>query len=201
MKKIFMIISAALLLAGAGFFTGCKEGDEITQGLAGPKNTWCNMPVSYTNSDGGQTAALYAYFYYTDTDVSSTSTSATALKSGITIPAGLTIVITAAPSTGTDGVSSIINGLTSSAYIIKTFPKNSETTADTGDESYTFKGSLEKWSAIYWAKDDLRKSDNKSATPPYQLTNSGNGTALAWDNIKEQFSWKRLLANYLLSIL
>ena len=54
MKKIFMIISAALLLAGAGLFMGCKNGEDGLDGSSAEalilKETG-NVWYEYTNKD------------------------------------------------------------------------------------------------------------------------------------------------------
>ena len=194
MKKIFGLLTAAVLFAGSFALTGC---DEVADELSGPEKTWCSMPVTYANDDESSTANIYVHFYFSTTEVTSDSTASKALKKGITIAAALTVVVTSA---GGDQ-SSIIAGLTSNAYIMKTFALDSETAADDGDNSYTVTGSREKWSAIYWLKSDLRQADNQDSDPPAQLSNGGNGTGLNWDSIKDTFSWKRLLANYLLDSL
>lgn len=198
MKKMLKLLAVTAMVACGLMMTSCiQEGDEIINELAGPTQTWCDMPISYTNSDGGETASLYAYFFYSDTDVTSTSTGGSALKKGTTIPAGLTVVITSANNSDQ---SSIISGLTRNAYIMKTFPKDQEVSAEDGSD-FKVTGSREKWSAIYWMKKDLRQADHQNKNPPSQLTNGGQGVTLDWDSIKDQFSWKRLLADYLLGSL
>lgn len=189
MKRLFKIVTAAALFATSLVLGSCSEDDEIVQVLQGPANVWCRMPVSYKNSDEStETANLYAYFYYTETDKT---------IGDAKLPTGLSVVITANGSSQ----SSIINGLTEEAYILKTFPKDQPlTVGDSEDDTaaITFNGSRSKWTAIYWGKDPLHDSANQSSTPPTQVT---GGTPLNADNLKECFSWKRLLANYLLSIL
>ena len=115
--------------------------------------------------------------------------------SGKTLPAGLSVVVTARGDTD-----SIISELKNNTYLIKSFSKDETTTVgDSEDDaaSINVNGSRAKWTAIYWAKDPLRETANKSTTPPSQLS----GTELSADDIKNVFSWKKLLANYLLSIL
>lgn len=190
MKKIFGIISAAVLLASGLLFTSCGD-EEVTEVLAGPKNTWCRMPVSYKNSDSDTTpteANLYAYFYYTDSNKTIGST---------TFPAGLNIVVTYANSSS----SSIISGLTENTFIMKTFAKNGTTSVnDDGDSgsTITVSNARAKWAAIYWGKDELRESSNKSTSAPSAVQ---NGTNISEGLDFTNFSWKRLLANYLLSVL
>ncbi len=187
MKKVFKILSAAVLFAASLVLGSCSEDDEIVQVLQGPANVWCRMPVDYTSdSDSSSTANLYAYFYYTENDTT---------VSGKTLPAGLSVVVTARGDTD-----SIISELKNNTYLIKSFPKDETTTVgDSEDDaaSINVNGSRAKWTAIYWAKDPLREAANKSTTPPSQLS----GTELSTDDIKNVFSWKKLLANYLLSIL
>lgn len=187
MKKVFKIAAALAVMASAFFFGSCGD-DEIVNVLAGPKNTWCKMPVQYKTSDdeNASTANLYAHFYYTDTDKT---------ISGVPFPAGLSIVVTAFD----DSASEIIQGLSDTAYIMKSFPKDVETTVASdveGEPAIKVNGSVAKWSAIYWAKDDLHNKENQTTTAPSQLS----GTNLGENGIAN-FSWKRLLANYLLNIL
>ena len=187
MKKVFKILSAAALFAASLVLGSCSEDDEIVQVLQGPANVWCKMPVDYTSdSDSSSTANLYAYFYYTENDTT---------VSGKTLPAGLSVVVTARGDTD-----SIISELKNNTYLIQSFPKDeTKTIGDSEDDtaSINVNGSRAKWTAIYWAKDPLREAANKSTTPPSQLS----GTELSADDIKNVFSWKKLLANYLLSIL
>ena len=187
MKKVFKILSAAALFAASIVLGSCSEDDEIVQVLQGPANVWCRMPVDYTSdSDSSSTANLYAYFYYTENDTT---------VFGKTLPAGLSVVVTARGDTD-----SIISDLKNNTYLIQSFPKDeTKTVGDSEDDaaSINVNGSRAKWTAIYWAKDPLREAANKSTTPPSQLS----GTELSADDIKNVFSWKKLLANYLLSIL
>lgn len=188
MKKVFKIAAALAVMASAFFFGSCGD-DEIVQVLQGPADVWCRMPVEYKNSDDSTDAAnLYAYFYYTETEKT---------IGKATLPAGLSVVITANGSSQ----SSIITGLTEKAYILKKFPKDEPVTigdSDTDSTAITFNGSRSKWTAIYWGKDPLHDKANQSSSAPTQVM---NGTELNADEIKDCFSWKRLLANYLLSIL
>lgn len=187
MKKVFKILSAVALLASSLVLGSCSEDDEIVQVLQGPANVWCRMPVDYTSdSDSSSTAKLYAHFYYTDTEQT---------IGNETLPAGITIVVTAFDNS----TSTIISSLTSDAYLIKSFPKDEAVSiSEEEDDSRTLKGTREKWTAFYWGKDDLHKKANQSTTPPSQLYGDGS---IKWDEIKNVFSWKKLLANYLLSIL
>ncbi len=187
MKKVFKILSAVALLASSLVLGSCSEDDEIVQVLQGPANVWCKMPVDYTSdSDSSSTANLYAYFYYTENDTT---------VSGKTLPAGLSIVVTARGDSD-----SLISGLTSNTYLFKNFPKGEATTVGDSDDdtaAISFNGSRAKWTAVYWGKDPLHEKSNQSTTPPSQLS----GKELSIDEIKNVFSWKKLLANYLLSIL
>ena len=187
MKRLFKIVTAAALIA-SGFLFGSCEDEEVVNVLTGPKNTWCTMPVQYKTSDDetAQTASLYAHFYYTDSAKT---------VSGVDFPAGLSIVVTALDNSQSE----IIQGLSNTAYILKSFPKDvdTEVSGEEGEAAIKVNGSVAKWTAIYWAKEDLHNKNNQSTTPPTQLA---NGTNLGEDGLTN-FSWKRLLANYLLNIL
>lgn len=175
----------AMMFVGAG----CSDGEknEIL-GMIAPSNTWCSKDVTYKKTDDGSaSAALHVTFYYTDTAIAKSSSDEGPKEE---IPAGITVLITLKDG----GSNSLISGLTKTAYIMKTFPKDSDTALD-GDSSSTFKGTFEKWAAIYRLSTDLQT--NKSTTIPGALRNDTNYTGLNWDEIKENFSWKRLLVNYL----
>ncbi len=188
LKRILGIIAAAACLFAFG---GCSEED--AGALLGPENTWCGMPVTYTSEDGTTSATIYVWCYYTDTEVKGTGTLA-GMKSSVTLPAGLTFVVTSKVDN-----SSIISGLTANAYIMKSFSKDTATSTDLDatDTTYSFKGSKAAWTALYWAKADLRNSDNQLSVLPV-LATSASATSLTWDSVKSTFSWKTLLVNYLL---
>lgn len=194
MKKLTKTFAALVLLLCGFVLAGCTE--EETEILMGPENTWCRMPVTYTSdSDSSSIADLYVWCYYTATEVKGTG-AAGGLKSGITLPAGITMVVI--PQTD---ASSVISGLVNNTYIIKTFEKDTATTGlDSTDTSYSFKGSKAAWTALYWGKSDLRVSSNQTKSAPPVLQSSSS-TELSWDSIKSSFSWKKLLANYLLNSL
>lgn len=196
MKKIFTILACAVTLLSGMMFVGCTEEDKDL--LMGPEGVWCDMPITYKNSEGGEVANLYVYCIYTSTDITSTSTGASYLKNGTTIPAGITFVVTAK----TDQ-SSVISGLTEGQYVMKNFPLNGDADYESDDDGsdstkITFKANRAWWTALYYLKADLRKSDHQSVNPPAGLTNGGYKAPLTWDTVKAEFSWKRLLANYLL---
>jgi len=182
MKKLTKILMGIALLVSGFMFTGC--GDEVTGVLAGPTNTWCKMPVSYNDDSSSTTSSLYAYFYYATSDK----------KIGTAeLKKGLNLVVTANGTTQ-------ISGLTNSAYILKNFNEDGETSisdSSTDTEVLNVCGNRAKWSAIYWAKDDLRNKSNQSTTAPSQVR---SGEAVSVDTLSN-FSLKNLLRNYLLTAL
>ncbi len=188
LKRILGIIVATACLFAFG---GCSEDD--TNALFGIENTWCGMPVTYASAAGTSSATIYVWCYYTDTEVKGTGTLA-GMKSSVTLPAGLTFVVTSKVDN-----SSIISGLTDNAYIMKSFPKDTDTSTDLDatDTTYSFKGSKAAWTALYWLKADLRNSENQLSVVPV-LATSSSATGLSWDSVKSTFSWKTLLVNYLL---
>jgi len=193
MKKILSILTAGLLLLSASLVTSCSEED--VEYLA-PSGTWCEMPVDW---DGDGSSNMYVAVIYNEEKISGTSTGSANLKSGLTFDPGITIVVFAKAEISTFG-------LTAGTYTYKTFPKDSDIVADDDDSSYTFKGSRAKWAAIYWAKSDLRDTNSQSVHPkaPSAITNGNSYTPLTGDALetfKNNFSWKKLLANYLLNSL
>ena len=191
MKKISGLIAAMLVGAMVVVGAGCSDGEknEIL-GMIAPSNTWCSKDVTYRKTDdAAESAALHVSFYYTDTAQSRGSKS-DELK--VDIPAGLTVLITLKNG----NTNNVITNLTSSTYILKTFPKDTDTTdLEEGDTTSKFRGSFEKWAAIYRLSTELQ--NDKSTSVPSALRNDSNYTGLNWDDIKDNFSWKRLLVNYL----
>lgn len=186
MKKIFTIFTSLVLILSGFLFSSCgnssENKSEIASLLAAPKNTWCRMPVEYKNKEEeAEPSNLYAYFYFTDSTV-------TVGKE--TLEPGLSIVLTA----NTDSEKTV-KWLASNAYVLKKFPKEKNADIDTGDDSYSIKGTQEKWNTIYWSKPALRQN---KVSEPSQMK---DGVGLDWDSVKENFSWKKLLAEYLLSTL
>lgn len=205
MKKILTIFAAALTLATGLLFSSCSGDDD--DGLLGPKNVWCEMPVEYSNGkeeDEAKSATVRVYMYYSDTDITSSESGARCLKKGTTIPAGITMVVTAKSDEGENLASEVITGLTENAYIMKTFPLNETATFESddsgsSDSKLNFKANRGWWTALYLLKGDLRKSANQDVNPPAVLSNDSSAKSLEWESVKESFSWKSLLANYLLN--
>ncbi len=194
MKKFTLILSALMVLMCGFMFMGCDELEDAVNDLVGPENTWCCMPVEYKNSDSSTAATLYVWCYYTDTAVTGTGEPA-GMKSDVTLPAGITMVVTAKSD-----LTSVIQGLNTNTYILKSFPRDSDTAGlDETDTSYSFSGTKAKWTALYRSKEALRQSENQTSGVLPCLATSSGATPLSWDNIKAQFSWKKLLASYLLN--
>lgn len=171
MKKLTGII-AAFLIAGI-FFSGCTPEDL----LLGPENTWCKTELSYKNIDGDtETTSLDVWVYYTDSEKT---------ESGKTLKPGLTVVLACKNGSNTT-LSKALNG----CYVMKTFEKDHDL------EGVNWKSSRATWTALYLAKADFRKSENQKSENPFLYTGSELGD---FNSIKDNFSWKRLLASYLLS--
>ena len=184
MKKLFGFMTClAVLLAGV-MFTGC---DEVEDELAGPENTWCEIPVSYGASTEPN---LYLDVIYVPAQVSGTSGSSH-LKTSITLEPGITVVASAKVA-----IESL--GMTAGSYTIKTFPLNATESNSTDNDSYTFAGTKAKWTAIYWAKKDLRNTSTQTVltNAPGAITNSSTYAELT---DLSNFNWKALLASYLLN--
>lgn len=202
MKKILTIIAASLALASGLLLSSCSDDDDD---LLGPKNVWCEMPVEYSNGKEGEeakSAVIYVSMYYSDTDVTGSESGSKYLKKGTTIPAGITMVVTAKSNESGTLASEVISGLTENTYIMKNFPLNENATFEDGDSSdpkLNFKANRGWWTALYLLKSDLRKSANQDENPPAVLKNGSSAKSLEWESIKESFSWKKLLANYLLN--
>lgn len=176
MKKLTGII-AAFLIAGI-FFSGCTPEDKEL--LLGPENTWCKTELSYKNADGEtEITSLDVWVYYTDSEKT---------ESGKTLKPGLTVVLACKGGSNTT-LSKALNG----RYVMKTFEKDQ---SDSELEGVNWKSSRAAWATLYWAKPDFRKSENQKTENPFFDNRSELGD---FSSIKDNFSWKRLLASYLLS--
>lgn len=176
MKKLTGII-AAFLIAGI-FFSGCTPEDKDL--LLGPENTWCKTDLSYKNADGEtEITSLDVWVYYTDSEKT---------ENGTTLKPGPTVVLACKNGSNTT-LSKALNGY----YVMKTFEKGS---SDPDLEGLNWQSPRAAWTALYLAKADFRKSANQKDKNPLFSSGFELGDI---NDIKDNFSWKRLLASYLLS--
>ncbi|WP_273464696.1 hypothetical protein [Treponema berlinense] len=191
MNKIFGF--AAVLLCGL-FFAGCSEEDsKVLDDLTGPSDTWCTMPVPYATSENGTSSTtLNVSFYYASKEVKPNG-SLTGLRSDIgSIPEGSISVLVTLGS----GTNSLLTALTKTQYLFKSFGSVKELTSESGT-SYEYSDMKLFWKAIY-LKNREALSKNQSTSIPKHLQKSTQSTCLS---DLENFSWKRLLAAYLLNSL
>ena len=160
---------AAVLLCGL-FFAGCSEEDsKVLDDLTGPSDTWCTMPVTYASENGTSSTTLNVSFYYASKEVKPNG-SLTGLRSDIgSIPEG-------------------------SISVLVTLDSVKELTSASGT-SYEYSDMKLFWKAIY-LKNREALSKNQSTSIPKHLQKSTQSTCLS---DLENFSWKRLLAAYLLN--
>lgn len=189
MNKIFGF--AAVLLCGL-FFAGCSEEDsKVLDDLTGPSDTWCTMPVTYAASENGSSSTtLNVSFYYASKEVKPNG-SLTGLRTDIeSIPKGSISVLVTLGS----GTNSLLTALTDTKYLFKSFGSVGELTSASGT-SYSYSDMKLFWKAIY-LKNRETLSKKQSTAIPAQLQKSTQYTCLS---DLENFSWKRLLAAYLLN--
>ena len=189
MNKIFGF--AAVLLCGL-FFAGCPEEDsKVLDDLTGPADTWCTMPVTYAASENGTSSTtLNVSFYYASKEVKPNG-SLTGLRSDIeSIPKDSISVLVTLGS----GTNSLLTALTKTQYLFKSFGSVKELTSASGT-SYEYSDMKLFWKAIY-LKNREALSKNQSTSIPKHLQKSTQSTCLS---DLENFSWKRLLAAYLLN--
>lgn len=191
MNKIFGF--AAVLICGL-FFAGCSEEDsKVLDDLTGPSDTWCTMPVTYAASENGTSSTtLNVSFYYASKEVKPNG-SLTGLRSDIeSIPKDSISVLVTLGS----GTNSLLTALTKTQYLFKSFGSVKELTSASGT-SYEYSDMKLFWKAIY-LKNREALSKNQSTSIPKHLQKSTQSTCLS---DLENFSWKRLLAAYLLNSL
>ena len=191
MNKIFGF--AAVLLCGL-FFAGCSEEDsKVLDDLTGPADTWCTRPVTYASENGTSSTTLNVSFYYASKEVKPNG-SLTGLRSDIgSIPEGSISVLVTLDSGKNN---SLLTTLTKTQYLFKSFGSVKELTSESGT-SYEYSNMKLFWKAIY-LKNCEALSKNQSTSIPKHLQKSTQSTCLS---DLENFSWKRLLAAYLLNSL
>ncbi len=191
MNKIFGF--AAVLLCGL-FFAGCSEEDsKVLDDLTGPSDTWCTMPVTYASENGSASTTLNVSFYYASKEVKPNNSS-TGLRSDIgSIPEdSISVLVTL----GSGKNNSLLTALTKTQYLFKSFGSVKELTSESGT-SYEYSNMKLFWKAIYLKNYDELSKDQRTGIPA-QLQKSTQSTCLS---DLENFSWKRLLAAYLLNSL
>ena len=194
MNKIFGF--AAVLLCGL-FFAGCSEEDsKVLDDLTGPADTWCTMPVTYASENGSASTTLNVSFYYASKEVKPNGLS-TGLRTDIeSIPKDSISVLVTLGS----GTNSLLTALTKTQYLFKSFGSVKELTSESGT-SNEYSNMKLFWKAIYLKNyDELSK--NQSTSIPKHLQKSTQSTYSSVSDFDlKNFSWKRLLAAYLLNSL
>ena len=195
MNKIFGF--AAVLLCGL-FFAGCSEEDsKVLDDLTGPADTWCTMPVTYASENGSASTTLNVSFYYASKEVKPNGLS-TGLRSDIgSIPEGsISVLVTL----GSGKNNSLLTTLTDTKYLFKSFGSVNDLTSASGT-SYEYSNMKLFWKAIY-LKNRNELSKDKNTGIPAQLQKSTQSTYSSVSDFDlKNFSWKRLLAAYLLNSL
>lgn len=189
MNKIFGF--AAVLICGL-FFAGCSEEDsKVLDDLTGPADTWCTMPVTYASENGSASTTLNVSFYYASKEVKPNGLS-TGLRTDIeSIPKdSISVLVTL----GSGKNNSLLTTLTDTKYLFKSFGSVKELTSASGT-SYEYSNMKLFWKAIYLKNHDELSKDQRTGIPA-QLQKSTQSTCLS---DLENFSWKRLLAAYLLN--
>lgn len=194
MNKIFGF--AAVLICGL-FFAGCSEEDsKVLDDLTGPADTWCTMPVTYASENGSASTTLNVSFYYASKEVKPNGLS-TGLRTDIeSIPKDSISVLVTLGS----GTNSLLTTLTDTKYLFKSFGSVNDLTSASGT-SYEYSDMKLFWKAIY-LKNRNELSKDKNTGIPAQLQKSTQSTYSSVSDFDlKNFSWKRLLAAYLLNSL
>ena len=195
MNKIFGF--AAVLLCGL-FFAGCSEEDsKVLDDLTGPADTWCTMPVTYASENGSASTTLNVSFYYASKEVKPNGLS-TGLRTDIeSIPKdSISVLVTL----GSGKNNSLLTTLTDTKYLFKNFGSVNDLTSASGT-SYEYSNMKLFWKAIY-LKNRNELSKDKNTGIPAQLQKSTQSTYSSVSDFDlKNFSWKRLLAAYLLNSL
>ena len=187
MKKIFSLLSAALLFAGSVAFTGCDEANEIFDEVLENKGVWFEYNVQY--GDEGSESSLICYVLYSDSEYKNNDLSSKAAENQ-TLPAGLTLVVK-------NDSGNPVGQLANNTYAIHTFEKGkkvSEATTTEGDDLTTFSkfevGSG-LWNAFYLY--NVKTLKRTTGVPPVLLKSMQN----TFTPITSGFKWKKVLAQML----
>ena len=182
--KIFTVISALLVLFT---LTGCTAAANIREALSGPKDTWYRKEMTYTNKSG-QSTEVVVFMCYSDNGYTATD-----LRSDVTLGSGLTVVVIAKDQTLSSNP--VIGDLVTGKYLIKTFSDRETTVVDSGTddestESKSIKMDTTKWNLIY---NSVAMEKQNGTINPLQRDS-------AWVKLEKptSFSWKKIMANYLL---
>ena len=193
MNKIFGF--AAVLLCGL-FFEGCSEEDsKALDDLTGPSDTWCTMPVTYASENGSSSTVLNVSFYYASKEVKPNDSS-TGLRSDIeSIPEdSISVLVTL----GSGETNSLLTTLTKDQYLFKSFGSVSALTS-TSETSYSYSNMKLFWKAIYLKNREALSKDQSTSIPAHLQKSTQAAYSSVSDFDLKNFSWKRLLATYLLN--
>ncbi len=187
-KAVKILTITSILLLGL-VFSGCAAVNNAKEALSGPKDTWFRKEITYTNNTGS--VELVVYMCYSDNGYTSNN-----LRSDETVGPGLTLVVINKSQSVTEN--SIISGLVNGKYLIKTFSNSTATDVETGTDdgdnssSSAIKMSEAKWNLIYNSVTMEKQTD---IIAPLHKDNQS-----VWAKIvkPDSFSWKKILANYLL---
>ena len=198
MKKIFAILSTALLLC-ASLFTACSTEDD----LSAPVDTWVEKTYTYTGTDG-TTSQLTCYFMYSKDGYSNSNLlnvpASSQNGSSTKIKPGLTVVAVPASGSLTTLSQAVTSGKT--GFFCKTFTTGDNSESDTDGSTFSFNMSESKWNLFYYANIGSFLKNDQLKNPPTPLKSASYAEYnLDTDELKKAFSWKRLLANYLLGTL
>lgn len=199
MKKLFGIISAAVILASAMVFSGCSAEDEE---VLAPTETWVEKEYSYTD-ESGNSSQLTCYFMFTEKGYANSNLKnvpeASKNGSATTIKPGMTVVIVPSAKAKSPTAGTIAETLSTTKFICKTFPLGTQTVkeSDSDTKGFSFEMTKAKWNVFYYANIASFMKNDQLKNPPVPLKTSGYTELTDFSN----FSWKKLLANYLLGTL
>jgi len=166
--------------------------------LTGPSDTWCTMPVTYAASENGSASTtLNVSFYYASKEVKPNELS-TGLRSDIgSIPEGsISVLVTL----GSGETNSLLTTLTKTQYLFKSFGSVNDLTSESGT-SYEYSDMQLFWKAIYLKNREALRKDHITSIPAHLQKSTQSTYSSVSDFDLENFSWKRLLASYLLKSL
>ena len=188
MKRFVKIISIAALFVCGMMMTGCAAANNIKEALSGPKDTWFSREINYKPTTSSEGMPLVVYMRYSDSEYTGH------IKTGnITLQSGLNVIIIAKDQNIT---SPIVDGLIGGKFLLANFsdaqPSTVEGGTDDGEDTTvkTIKMSTTKWNLLYNSVTMVNEGPS--------LDIFGQNSLWEKMNKPESFSWKKIMANYLL---
>lgn len=187
MKKSIVFVSVLALLFCSFSIMSCSDSEDGVPG----KGAWQKKTINYKSEKDNSTTSLEVYLYYSD------SAYTTNLRNNVTIEPGLTLIITAS-SDSNSTASTLAQKLAGNKYVLKHYASgislndNADEQVEDSEGIFNMTVGDTSWKVIYTG---LLVSGNtiQLNETPEPIRSGKNYSALNYDSIKQELSWKKLL--------